>query len=39
VPATVAEGNLPIGVQVIADYGDDAKALAAARFLEAALRA
>ena len=39
VPATIAEGNLPIGVQVIADYGDDAKALAAARFLEAALRA
>jgi Asp-tRNA(Asn)/Glu-tRNA(Gln) amidotransferase A subunit family amidase len=39
VPATIAEGHLPIGVQVIADYGDDAKALAAARFLEAALRA
>jgi Asp-tRNA(Asn)/Glu-tRNA(Gln) amidotransferase A subunit family amidase len=39
VPAHVAEGNLPIGVQVIADYGDDAKALAAARFLEAALKA
>jgi Asp-tRNA(Asn)/Glu-tRNA(Gln) amidotransferase A subunit family amidase len=39
VPATIAEGNLPIGVQVIADYGDDAKALAAARFLEAALKA
>jgi Asp-tRNA(Asn)/Glu-tRNA(Gln) amidotransferase A subunit family amidase len=39
VPATVAEGNLPIGVQVIADYGDDAKALAAARFLETALKA
>ena len=38
VPATIAEGNLPIGVQVIADYGDDAKALAAARFLETALR-
>jgi Asp-tRNA(Asn)/Glu-tRNA(Gln) amidotransferase A subunit family amidase len=38
VPATIAEGNLPIGVQVIADYGDDAKALAAARFLEAALK-
>jgi Asp-tRNA(Asn)/Glu-tRNA(Gln) amidotransferase A subunit family amidase len=29
---------LPIGVQVIAGYGDDAKALAAARFVEAALR-
>jgi Asp-tRNA(Asn)/Glu-tRNA(Gln) amidotransferase A subunit family amidase len=39
VPATVVEGNLPIGVQVIADYGDDAKALAAARFLETALKA
>ena len=39
VPATIAEGDLPIGVQVIADYGDDAKALAAARFLETALKA
>ncbi len=39
VPAHIAEGNLPIGVQIIADYGDDAKALAAARFLEAALKA
>jgi Asp-tRNA(Asn)/Glu-tRNA(Gln) amidotransferase A subunit family amidase len=39
VPAFVAEGNLPVGVQVIADYGDDAKALAAARFLEKALKA
>src|SRR5262249_3576599 len=38
VPATVVDCNLPIGVQVIADYGDDAKALAAARFLERALR-
>ena len=38
VPAFVAEGNLPVGVQVIADYGDDAKALAAARFLEKALK-
>ena len=38
VPAYVAEGNLPIGVQVIADFGDDAKALSAARFLEGALR-
>jgi Asp-tRNA(Asn)/Glu-tRNA(Gln) amidotransferase A subunit family amidase len=38
VPATVVDGNLPIGVQIIADYGDDAKALAAARFLERALR-
>ena len=39
VPAHIAKGNLPVGVQVIADFGDDAKALAAARFLEAALKA
>jgi Asp-tRNA(Asn)/Glu-tRNA(Gln) amidotransferase A subunit family amidase len=39
VPAYVADGNLPVGVQIIADYGDDAKALAAARFLERALKA
>ena len=39
VPTYVAEGNLPVGVQVIADYGDDAKALATARFLEKALKA
>jgi Asp-tRNA(Asn)/Glu-tRNA(Gln) amidotransferase A subunit family amidase len=38
VPAFVAEGNLPVGVQVIARYGADAVALAAARFLEQALR-
>jgi Asp-tRNA(Asn)/Glu-tRNA(Gln) amidotransferase A subunit family amidase len=38
VPAYVADGNLPVGVQIITDYGDDAKALAAARFLERALR-
>jgi Asp-tRNA(Asn)/Glu-tRNA(Gln) amidotransferase A subunit family amidase len=38
VPATVIDGNLPIGVQIIADYRDDAKALAGARFLERALR-
>jgi Asp-tRNA(Asn)/Glu-tRNA(Gln) amidotransferase A subunit family amidase len=38
VPAFVAEGNLPVGVQVIARYGADAKALAAARFVEKALR-
>jgi Asp-tRNA(Asn)/Glu-tRNA(Gln) amidotransferase A subunit family amidase len=38
VPAYVADGNLPVGVQVIADYGADAKALAAARFLERALK-
>jgi Asp-tRNA(Asn)/Glu-tRNA(Gln) amidotransferase A subunit family amidase len=38
VPAYVADGNLPVGVQIITDYGDDAKALAAARFLERALK-
>jgi Asp-tRNA(Asn)/Glu-tRNA(Gln) amidotransferase A subunit family amidase len=37
VPAQVAEGGLPVGVQVIAGYGDDARALAAARFVEEAL--
>ena len=38
VPTLVAEGNLPVGVQVTAPYGSDAKALAAARFLEQALK-
>jgi Asp-tRNA(Asn)/Glu-tRNA(Gln) amidotransferase A subunit family amidase len=37
IPAYVAEGGLPVGVQVIAGYGDDAGALAAARFVEEAL--
>lgn len=37
VPGYVAEGNLPVGVQVIAGFGDDAGALAVARFVEAAL--
>jgi Asp-tRNA(Asn)/Glu-tRNA(Gln) amidotransferase A subunit family amidase len=37
VPAYVADGNLPVGVQVIARFGDDAGALTAARFVEAAL--
>jgi Asp-tRNA(Asn)/Glu-tRNA(Gln) amidotransferase A subunit family amidase len=37
VPADVAEGGLPVGVQVIARFGDDAGALAAARFVEEAL--
>jgi Asp-tRNA(Asn)/Glu-tRNA(Gln) amidotransferase A subunit family amidase len=37
VPALMAEGNLPVGVQVIAPFGGDAKALAAARFVEQAL--
>ena len=39
VPAYVADGGLPVGVQVIARFGDDAKALAAARFVEDALTA
>lgn len=37
VPAYVAEGGLPVGVQIIARFGDDAGALAAARFVEQAL--
>ncbi len=37
VPAYVANGGLPVGVQVIAPFGADAKALAAARLVEAAL--
>jgi Asp-tRNA(Asn)/Glu-tRNA(Gln) amidotransferase A subunit family amidase len=37
IPAHVAEGGLPVGVQVIAGFGDDAGALAAARFVEEAL--
>jgi len=36
--ADVADGGLPVGVQIIARFGEDAKALAAARFLEDALR-
>src|SRR5438128_2456597 len=37
VPTLIAEDNLPVGVTVIARYGADAQALAAARFVEAAL--
>jgi Asp-tRNA(Asn)/Glu-tRNA(Gln) amidotransferase A subunit family amidase len=37
VPATVVDGGLPVGVQVIARFGNDAGALAAARFVEGAL--
>jgi Asp-tRNA(Asn)/Glu-tRNA(Gln) amidotransferase A subunit family amidase len=37
IPAIIADGGLPVGVQVIARFGDDAGALAAARFVEAAL--
>jgi Asp-tRNA(Asn)/Glu-tRNA(Gln) amidotransferase A subunit family amidase len=38
VPADIAEGGLPVGVQIVARFGEDAKALAAARFVEGALR-
>jgi Asp-tRNA(Asn)/Glu-tRNA(Gln) amidotransferase A subunit family amidase len=37
IPAIIADGGLPVGVQVIARFGDDAGALEAARFVEAAL--
>jgi Asp-tRNA(Asn)/Glu-tRNA(Gln) amidotransferase A subunit family amidase len=37
VPTTVADGGLPVGVQVIARFGDDAGALEAARFVADAL--
>jgi len=37
IPAHVAEGGLPVGVQVIARFGDDVGALNAARFVEDAL--
>jgi Asp-tRNA(Asn)/Glu-tRNA(Gln) amidotransferase A subunit family amidase len=37
VPTTIAQGGLPVGVQVIARFGDDAGALRAARFVEDAL--
>jgi Asp-tRNA(Asn)/Glu-tRNA(Gln) amidotransferase A subunit family amidase len=37
IPATVADAGLPVGVQVIARFGDDTGALEAARFLEDAL--
>jgi Asp-tRNA(Asn)/Glu-tRNA(Gln) amidotransferase A subunit family amidase len=36
IPGYVAEGGLPVGVQVIGRFGDDAGALAAARFMEGA---
>ena len=38
VPALIADGGLPVGVTVIARYGADAEALAAARFVEQALK-
>ena len=37
IPAYVADGGLPVGVQVIARFGNDAGALKAARFVEQAL--
>jgi Asp-tRNA(Asn)/Glu-tRNA(Gln) amidotransferase A subunit family amidase len=37
IPAIVADGGLPVGVQIVARFGDDARALAAARFVEDAL--
>ena len=37
IPAMIADSGLPVGVQVIARFGDDAGALKAARFIEAAL--
>ncbi|HAR26396.1 MAG TPA: amidase, partial [Bradyrhizobium sp.] len=37
VPTLVAEAGLPVGVTVIAPFGGDAKALAAASFVEDAL--
>jgi Asp-tRNA(Asn)/Glu-tRNA(Gln) amidotransferase A subunit family amidase len=37
IPAYVTEEGLPVGVQVIARFGDDAGALEAARFVEEAL--
>jgi Asp-tRNA(Asn)/Glu-tRNA(Gln) amidotransferase A subunit family amidase len=39
IPAYVAEGGLPVGVQVIARFGNDAGALKAARFVEKAVQA
>ena len=38
IPAGVGEGGLPLGVQIVARFGEDATALAAARFIEDALR-
>jgi Asp-tRNA(Asn)/Glu-tRNA(Gln) amidotransferase A subunit family amidase len=38
IPAYVADHGLPVGVQVIARFGNDAGALKAARFVEEALR-
>jgi Asp-tRNA(Asn)/Glu-tRNA(Gln) amidotransferase A subunit family amidase len=37
IPGYVASGNLPVGVQVVAPFGQDARALAVAHFLDEAL--
>jgi Asp-tRNA(Asn)/Glu-tRNA(Gln) amidotransferase A subunit family amidase len=37
VPAHVTGDGLPVGVQIVAPFGADADALAAARFIEGAL--
>ena len=37
IPAYVADGGLPVGVQVVGRFGDDAGTLKAARFVEKAL--
>jgi Asp-tRNA(Asn)/Glu-tRNA(Gln) amidotransferase A subunit family amidase len=39
VPGLSDSAGLPVGVQVIARFGKDEKALAAGRFLEDAIRA
>jgi Asp-tRNA(Asn)/Glu-tRNA(Gln) amidotransferase A subunit family amidase len=38
IPGYMAAGGLPVGVQVVARFGDDAGALNVARFVEAALK-
>ncbi|QWG16482.1 amidase [Bradyrhizobium sediminis] len=38
IPAYVADGGLPVGVQAISRFGNDSGALEAARFVEEALR-
>ena len=37
IPAGVGEGGLPVGLQIVARFGEDATGLAAARFIEDAL--
>jgi Asp-tRNA(Asn)/Glu-tRNA(Gln) amidotransferase A subunit family amidase len=39
VPGLMNEDALPVGVQVIAPFGRDVRALVAARFVEAAIAA